>query len=78
VFPVRYELNSYILFRRNTVFKGLMYIKTEENNYLSKVVFFHSATFQRTWIRNKNRCNCLLSIYGSPTDTQNNKEILLR
>jgi hypothetical protein len=23
VFPVRYELNSYILFRRNSVFKGL-------------------------------------------------------
>jgi hypothetical protein len=23
VFPVRYELNSYILFRRNFVFKGL-------------------------------------------------------
>jgi hypothetical protein len=24
VFPVRYELNSYILFRRNSVLKGLM------------------------------------------------------
>jgi hypothetical protein len=24
MFPVRYELNSYILFRRNSVFKGLM------------------------------------------------------
>jgi hypothetical protein len=24
VFPVRYELNSYILFRRNSVFKGLI------------------------------------------------------
>jgi hypothetical protein len=24
VFPVRYELDSYILFRRNSVFKGLM------------------------------------------------------
>jgi hypothetical protein len=23
VFPVRYDLNSYILFRRNSVFKGL-------------------------------------------------------
>jgi hypothetical protein len=23
MFPVRYELNSYILFRRNSVFKGL-------------------------------------------------------
>jgi hypothetical protein len=24
VFPVRYELNSYIVFRRNSVFKGLI------------------------------------------------------
>jgi hypothetical protein len=24
VFPVRHELNSYILFRRNSVFKGLI------------------------------------------------------
>jgi hypothetical protein len=24
MFPVRYELNSYILFRRNSVFKGLI------------------------------------------------------
>jgi hypothetical protein len=23
VFPVRYEINSYILFRRNSVYKGL-------------------------------------------------------
>jgi hypothetical protein len=28
VFPVRYELNSYILFRRNSVFKGLIKVKT--------------------------------------------------
>jgi hypothetical protein len=26
VFPVRCELNSYILFRRNSVFKGLKYM----------------------------------------------------
>jgi hypothetical protein len=24
MFPVRYELNSYILFKRNSVFKGLI------------------------------------------------------
>jgi hypothetical protein len=29
VFPVRYELNSYILFRRNSVLKGLMKRKYE-------------------------------------------------
>jgi hypothetical protein len=28
VFPVRYELNSYILFRRHSVFKGLIGIQT--------------------------------------------------
>jgi hypothetical protein len=27
VFPVRYELNFYILFRRNSVFKGLLAYK---------------------------------------------------
>jgi hypothetical protein len=27
VFPVRYELNSYILFRRNSVFKELLTVK---------------------------------------------------
>jgi hypothetical protein len=26
VFPVRYELDSYILFRRNSVVKGLMHL----------------------------------------------------
>jgi hypothetical protein len=29
VFPVRYELNSYILFRRNFVFKGLSILSFE-------------------------------------------------
>jgi hypothetical protein len=32
VFPVRYELNSYILFGRNSVFKGL--IKSIKLNYI--------------------------------------------
>jgi hypothetical protein len=26
VFPVRYELNFYILFRRNSLYKGLIFI----------------------------------------------------
>jgi hypothetical protein len=32
VFPVRYELNSYILFRRNSVFKGLMTCKYKNSD----------------------------------------------
>jgi hypothetical protein len=31
VFPVRYELNSYINLLRNSVFKGLTYFKTCES-----------------------------------------------
>jgi hypothetical protein len=37
VFPVRYELNLYILIRRNSVFKGLSYVRDSrlEQNYYS-------------------------------------------
>jgi hypothetical protein len=37
VFPVRYELNLYIVFRRHSAFKGLKHI-------LSFCVGFHTAT----------------------------------
>jgi hypothetical protein len=39
MFPVKYEINSYILFRRNSVSKGLSYI-TFGNLYIFFVPMF--------------------------------------
>jgi hypothetical protein len=38
VFPVRYELNLYILFRRNSVFKGLIEHHATNTNGAEKVL----------------------------------------
>jgi hypothetical protein len=54
VFPVRYELNSYILFRINIVFKGLR--QTPE--YVRSVIF------------DKYKCNTIVvivSVYLKPS-----------
>jgi hypothetical protein len=40
VFPVRYELNSYILFRRNSVFKGINATGLCSFNYYHELVCF--------------------------------------
>jgi hypothetical protein len=39
VFPVRYELNSYILFRRNSAFKGLILNILHDNKKKGHVGF---------------------------------------
>jgi hypothetical protein len=37
VFPVRYGLNFYILFRRNSVFKGLMVFGKDLKPFIAQV-----------------------------------------
>jgi hypothetical protein len=45
VFPVRYDLNSYILFRRNSVFKGLKYfLLNVKNNTKAMIHLFELLT----------------------------------
>jgi hypothetical protein len=42
MFPVRYELNFYIVFRRNSVFKGLISISWLFSSVAIFVFLFHS------------------------------------
>jgi hypothetical protein len=37
VFPVRYELDLYILFRRNSVFRGLKHLKVNNCNKVKEL-----------------------------------------
>jgi hypothetical protein len=46
MFPVRYELNSYIIFRRNSVFKGLIRYIEEINN--ADLVYFTEKAIPNT------------------------------
>jgi hypothetical protein len=45
VFPRRYELNFYILFRRNSVFKGLKCYVSETVEYLGSLGFHNNDNY---------------------------------
>jgi hypothetical protein len=44
VFPVRYELNLYMLFRRNSVFKGLTITFSKKIVVMSTAYVAHDST----------------------------------
>jgi hypothetical protein len=62
VFPVRYGLNFYILFRRNSVFKGLRALYSDTPNF-RRNCFFH---LQGSWEVLPKRC-CLSTELNSVT-----------
>jgi hypothetical protein len=58
VFPVRYELNSYILFRINCIFKGLIKSNTTKTITKRKLLFYHFSSDELFHIQ----CNKLLTL----------------
>jgi hypothetical protein len=79
VFPVRYELDSYILFRRNSVFRGLISATRKERQGTKYLHFPHSKFFKQ-----QNETACCLPVLlsgvslGLLFDTEDGDNMFLR
>jgi hypothetical protein len=50
VFPVRYELNVYIVLRRNSVFKGLIFYLNGANKRYGVLIAGRIVTYLCAWL----------------------------